>query len=682
MMGSKQQIGILKRDGIGKQHFDMENILTRSLYRVLNNTNQVPAHIAKTQNVDKMGAPERRTTIAVARPNNHQIGNANSVDMDTQMRLLAQEICGRVERKYERKLEESRDRDRRDTERRLIAIRAEYDAKYELQLKKLEKEKARMEDHMAERERTLEHRMEMRSAEKEHDLAAKQRMVENRAIELTLNKENFEKMRDDFQRRVEGEMEELRLERERIEVTTTKTTERRRTDLAVEAEAKMWKKRTEELEHDANETRKKIGEMMEENFRLRDQIGSAGQLRKELDVTMTSLKETREELAASKEENDQLRMEIERLRLQISQRIKSAVDETIAEYSAKEAKWKRLAGLSQQRIAVLTEKFKDIEMERDVLRQELKTVQKMVGRGSVHRQHQKKPSKVMFRSVSPSESNSSLSDGEMEILNIRQRIQNLDEIAKELDASVEHISMTTGSRKAFDRNESNVELYDDFCRALHSAVLDDEGSPKTSSPQKPIVRRLQSEEHSEEKNERDEWLKRGMRVVSPPSVKNIESKPEGPKVQQRTIEEVKPVPAPVPVRVEKREKPNELEMSEFEKKLQARGRAIDQTERRNQLFQLATEPESQPEPVKTEEPPKSTSADNPMFAGVDPVMAEYMKKVLAARNEQNTARQPIQSSSTPSVAEPPRPRQVEMTLADELDLELDQPITGADDDWW
>lgn len=66
--------------------------------------------------------------------------------MDMQMRLLAQEICGRVERKYERKLEDVRERDRRDTERRLISIRSEYESKYQLQLGKLEKEKNRLLD--------------------------------------------------------------------------------------------------------------------------------------------------------------------------------------------------------------------------------------------------------------------------------------------------------------------------------------------------------------------------------------------------------------------------------------------------------------------------------------------------------------------------------------------------------
>lgn len=541
----------------------------------------------------------------MARPNNHQIGNSSAVDMDMQMRLLAQEICGRVERKYERKLDEARDRDRRDTERRLVAIRSEYDAKYQLQLTKLEKEKARMMDHVTERERTLEHRMEMRSAEKEHDLAAKQRMVENRALELSLNKENFEKYREEWQRKIDGEVEELRLQRERIEVATSKTKERKRGELALEAELKMWKKRTEELEQDADATRKKIGEMMEENFRLKDQIGVVNQVKKELEVTILSLNETRDELAASrvevrrtgdydqlKEENDRLRIEvsnfnssadpsfstlqIERLRLQSAQKTQTAVDETISEYSAKEAKWKRIAGLSQQRIAVLTEKYKDIEMERDILRQELKTTQKLVGNSSKKNCH----SKSAHRSVSPSESTSSLSEGELEIMNIRQRIHNLDEIARELDASIEHFSIT-GKRKTFDKNESNVELYDDFCRALHSAV-DDEGFPiqLTSSPQKPLTKKMQKSVEFENENEKEEWLKRGMRVVSPPAAKRlVEERVKSPETV-KTVSPIKPMspePDPKP-RVQRAELVHEP--SEFEKRLQARGQAMtrqDQT---------------------------------------------------------------------------------------------------------
>ncbi|CAO4374005.1 unnamed protein product [Caenorhabditis nigoni] len=710
-MGSKQQLGNLKREGIGKQHFDMESILTRSLYRVLNNTTHVPTTMtSKNQNVDKTNFSDRKSTVAIARPNNHQIGNASVVDIDMQMRLLAQEICGRVERKYERKLDEARERDRRDTERRLVSIRSEYEAKYQLQLGKLEKEKVRLLDQIAERERTLEHRMEMRSAEREHDLAAKQRTVENRAIELTLNKENFEKTREEWQRKMDGELEELRLERERLEVAASKTTDRRRSEMAIEAEVNMWKKRTSELEHDANDTRKRIGDLMEENFHLKDQTRSVSQVKRELEVTMMSLNETRDELSASKvenrrtgdydqikEENEQLKLEIERLRLKTTQRIQTAVEETIAEYSAKESKWKRIAGLSQKRIEVLTEKLKDSENERDFLRQERKTMQKMVGRGGSmgHNQsqsHHKSNSKVMFQSISRSNSTSSLSDGELEILNIRQRIQNLDVIAKELDASVEHFSSGT-SRKTFDKNESNVELYDDFCRALHSAVLDEEGSPvhMTSSPQKPLRNTHRSQAspvHSEKdsaeeqrKPEENSWLKRGMRVVSPPAIKKS-SQPE----RTSSPEAVRKIEEPENNRneISLTAKPDEPEMSDFERRLKAREASKDQTERRSRIMELAASSKpSQEASTSVEEPPKPTSADNPMFTGVDPVMAEYMKKVLAARAQTpaaSTIEKPTVQPS-PVVAEVPRGREVEVTLADELDLELDQP-TNADDEWW
>lgn len=709
-MDSNQHIGILKRNGIGKHHFDMESILTRSLYRVLNNTSQVPSHFpSKNQNVDKMSILSKQATVAVARPNNHQIGNASTVDMDMQMRLLAQEICGRIERKYESKLDNAREQDRRDTERRLVSIRSEYEAKYQLQLGKLEKEKNRLLDQITERERTLEHRMEMRSVEREHDLAAKQRIVENRAIELTLNKDNFEKTREEWQRKMDNDLEEMRLERERIEVAASKTIDRRRSDNALEAEISMWKKRTQELEHDANDTRKRIGDLMEENFRLKDQTSSSSQIKRELEVTMVSLNETREELSSIKveirrtgdydhvkNENEQLKTEIERRRLKTTQSIRTAVDETIAEYSAKEAKWKRIASLSQHRIAVLTEKLKDSEIERDVLRQELKTMQKMVSRGGSSQKpiHNKKPqTKVMFHSISRSESTSSLSDGELELLNIRQRIQNLDDIAKELDVSVEHFSITGTTRKIDDKNESNVELYDDFCRALHTAVMDDEGSPvhMTSSPQKhmrsnrlqesPVNPQIADEGRIQEHNE-NSWLRRGMRVVSPPSRRKssevfIPSAPELKKTE--TTEEDGNEGVSI--------NPMDTEMSDFEKRLKTREASKDRNDRTSRMRELASESEpSQTQfiPQKTvEEPAKPTSADNPMFAGVDPIMAEYMKKVLAARNKNpttSTVSQPAVQSS-PYVVESSRGREVEVTLADELDLELDQP-TKADDDWW
>uniref|UniRef100_A0A8R1I780 Uncharacterized protein n=1 Tax=Caenorhabditis japonica TaxID=281687 RepID=A0A8R1I780_CAEJA len=94
---------------------------------------------------------------------------------------------------------------------------------------------------------------------------------------------------------------------------------------------------------------------------------------------------------------------------------------------------------------------------------------------------------------------------------------------------------------------------------------------------------------------------------------------------------------------------------------------------RRKRGELAAEPE---EPPKDEEAPKPTSADNPMFSGVDPVMAEYMKKVLATRNEAKNTITP-----QPVPLSPPKPKEVEVTLADELDLELDRPTAG-DDEWW
>uniref|UniRef100_A0A1I7TZC3 IF rod domain-containing protein n=1 Tax=Caenorhabditis tropicalis TaxID=1561998 RepID=A0A1I7TZC3_9PELO len=685
----------------------MENILTRSLYRVLNNTTQVPPHVSsKSQSVDKMGFPDRKTTIAVARPNNHQIGNSSSVNMDLQMRLLAQEICGRVERKYEKKLDEAREWDRRDTERRLSSIRSEYEAKYHLQLGKLEKEKIRLLDQISERERTLEHRMEMRSAEREHDLAAKQRIVENRAIELTLNKENFDRNREEWLKKVEADQEEMRLERERIEIASSKTIDRRRSEIAIEAEVNMWKKRTNELEQDANETRKRIGEMMEENFHLKDQIGSVDQMNRELQVTMSLLNDTRDELAKSKveirrtgdydqikEENEQLKIEIERIRLKNTQRVQSAIEETVSEYSAKEAKWKRIANLSQQRIAVLTEKIKDLEVERDVLRQEVKNSRKAKGSYKLNDKPQKKiQSNVFLRSISPTESTSSLSEGEMEILNIRQRIQNLDEIAKELDASVAQFATTGTKRRIFDKNESNVELYDDFCRALHSSVIDEEGSPiyMTSSPQKPIRPqhvRAQTPVDSENNNgdtklqtNHDSWLKRGMRIVSPPAVKK--SLQDFEQLSPKTTTSQAPKPdetESTPIKY------LEPELSDFEKRMQAREQTKNQTDRRNKILELANVP--QPDPVKNsstekeEQSTQPTSVNNPMFSGVDPVMAEYMKKMLAARNESSTVNKPIESVQETPAPEQKRSREVEVTLADELELDLDQQ-NNADDEWW
>ncbi|CAB3406402.1 unnamed protein product [Caenorhabditis bovis] len=658
-------VGILRKDAIGKNYFNMENLLTRSLYKVLNN-NPTVVRPQNADNVDKIRLPNFHTTVAIARPNNHRIGALPSTDMEMQLKLLAQEICSKVERRYEKKLEEAREKDRKDTERRLLAIKAEYDAKVKVQLSKVEREKNHALDQLAERERTLEHRLEMRISEKEHDVETRRRTIENRMAELMLNKENFEKVKEEWNRKLEAEMEEIRLEKEKLAMNAVQVSARQSSDIVHEHELRMWKKRTKDLENDANETRRKIAELMAENFRLLDENSSVEHIKTEIELTARNLNETRQELAAArleirrtadydrlKAENEQLRKEIEELRIQNSQRIQAAVAEKCDEFEESEQKHRKMLNSAKSRIALLTEKCREFEMERDMLKQELKTMQKMVSRGGFLNSTTKSRTNNNYKrcrrqkSTVSESSTSSLSEGEMEILHIRQRIQNLDEIAKELDASVEHFSFSSNRKEPIDYDDSKVELYDDFCRALHQTSVDDESttSPKTSSPQKPSTRRRASDEAT--RQEQPKHLK-GIRLISP-------------RIAPPMIEEK-------PMNVEERIEENK--MTEFERRIQERN--VEKQQQHQQKVETHVDepqPASAPAPTPPPPPHSNTSASNQLFTGVDPVMAEYMQKIMQGRKKQEAA-----------VVEAP-PKEMEITMGDEL--QLDKPTDHVnDDEWW
>ncbi|CAI5447025.1 unnamed protein product [Caenorhabditis angaria] len=440
-----------------KKYFDMENLLTRSLYRVLNQTNRVPEHIHHPQNHQlpsfSIEKSAKNVNFGVARPNNHRIG-VQSPDLQMQMRLLAQEICSRMERKYEKKLEDIRDKDRRETDRRLGAIRAEFEAKYHVQLSRLEKEKQRQDEEFAERLENQRIRADLCNSQKDADFDARRRVLDNLQAELALNRTNFEKIKEEFGRKMDLERENLRLERERVEMQREPAMSR-------------------------------VAELQRENRELRAKI--------------EGLLEYQQELQREKEKT-----------------------------------------------RILTQNLRESEKRREIQHAELKSLQKL----AFSREKSRKPQKIAIRQASSS-SDSELSEGELEILNIRQRIQNLDEIARDLDATIEHFG--GGESRGF---EEQIGKYDDFCRALsnsHESSTHD--SPKTSSPQKKIEPRRKLD-------------------FSQPEISVAEPK-------------------------------NESKIEHFE-------------------------PEKLEKPAEKVEEPKSE-----IFQGVDPVMAEYMKKIMARNQKKN-----------------------------------------------
>ncbi|CAD6191441.1 unnamed protein product [Caenorhabditis auriculariae] len=481
----------------------METLLTRALYRVMADSKDRERAQNLHNNVDKMDFLTAQPTIPVVQPRRPiQTRPAPTGDVQLQMRLIAQQLCGKLERKYEKRLAEMREKDRDDVEKRIFAIREEFDDRIRSQKDRLEREKERWKEQMKEHERSAENRVEMKLNEREADLELQRRDLSNRAAELELNRENFERMKGEFKRKVDGQIEKINTERQRLAVLESQFRNDQNSDAMIGHEMNLWKSRAEDLEKELGETRKKLSDALRENFRLRDEIDGQSHLKKELHTVVQKLAEEREELSRLKienrrmgdyedvkMENKSLKEEISKQRQRFLQSLDQALEERSSAFSEKEKRLQMVASEARNHAAVATERSRELEMERDVLRNELKSLQKLAGKSAFRNSARgSKPENSRFsrsrRELSPEQSSSSLSEGEMEILNIRQRIQNLDEIAKELDASVEHYSMYNHAPdlqhvKSFREEESKVEMYDDFCRALN-------GHQNTSSPQKPL----------------------------------------------------------------------------------------------------------------------------------------------------------------------------------------------------
>ncbi|KJH46764.1 hypothetical protein DICVIV_07180 [Dictyocaulus viviparus] len=94
-------------------HFDIESILTEAVYRALN-VNKHYAHVFDSHH--SVGVNKSLTTA----------------DAHLQLRLVAERLCARVERRYEKLLLQQREQDRTIIDRKLADIRTEYAEQMEM----------------------------------------------------------------------------------------------------------------------------------------------------------------------------------------------------------------------------------------------------------------------------------------------------------------------------------------------------------------------------------------------------------------------------------------------------------------------------------------------------------------------------------------------------------------------
>lgn len=430
------------------QYFDMETLLTRALYKVL----KKPIDSDAANSTEKSVEQYCTYTLPVVKPV-RDVPNNNS---HIQMRLLAQQICNRVEKKFEKRLHDARSKDLVDIEKRLKAIREEYQEKCRIQENKLEKEKERLLDRVSDHERAVEHRLAMRWEEKEADIEARKRILDNRTTEMKLNLENFEKIKKEWERKVTIDEEAMKLEKERISIQKMEFYSEKSKNVQLDGETRMWMNRCQTLEEELKELRLKYQAVLSQQFSLTDKIASLDGLKNELEMTTNRLAEERknserfkkklremENYERLKEENDRLRDEVMRNRAAVG--------------------------------------------ERDILLRELNEMKKLALSKQRSKQHER------------GDSTSSLSEEDCEVLDIKKRIMNLDELARSLDQSLVNFS-----HEKHTDVPNQEEAYDDFCRS----IIPDTPKKMSSTPQKAI------------------------RVVSPPT-------------QPRRIEEKMPSPEPV-----------------------------------------------------------------------------------------------------------------------------------------
>ncbi|KIH64258.1 hypothetical protein ANCDUO_05433 [Ancylostoma duodenale] len=312
--------------------WDVETILTRAVYRALNNNTQFAQALDHPPvNVDKL-------------------------------RLVAEKLCKRVERRYEKRLLHQRERDRAETDRKLNDIRNEYSEQMEVR----------------------------RRDEKENVLEITRKSLETRLTELTLSKEHLDRAKAEFHAKFTSDVEMLNREWERL--SGKKEELRSVFKQEFEAEQQQLKEKSLELEKENIALKKKISESGTELFELRSKLSRVAAVEEDLQIANERLrKETEEnhrlsrlkyEIERLREENAFLKEEIEQLK-SISREPKAASSlKDSSKFPGEEVYQVKIRELKTI-IKLMNDKITSVSSERDYLRDMLRAARKDVFRETV-----------------------------------------------------------------------------------------------------------------------------------------------------------------------------------------------------------------------------------------------------------------------------------------------------------
>ncbi|CAJ0919924.1 unnamed protein product, partial [Mesorhabditis belari] len=592
---------------------DLDTLLTRAVTRVIGQERG----IAQAMNVDK--------------PNQKLL----PVEQSLKMKLLAEQIVRKVERKYEDRMRESRDATRSEVDRRLGEMRDEYEAERSVIRADLEKERRRNEEKMRERERNVRHQIEYKIRERESKLEADRLTLENRLSEFLNAKEQFEFVQNEWRAKKDEEIEGIQLERERIqrkESSLNQTEERARRVAKAFAEAEKIEsfERIRTLEMRITDTTKKLADAGSQNFELRQKLDEMLGIENDLSSTKDQLKrcvnENREleQKLRSKADYQGLKDENQRLKQQIIDTIRQSGDNSASvarlelmqreHRAAEEAAQLKIREL-RLALTMMNDRVKTVTQERNYLRSQLKEMRRKDVQNMREERRGRSLSKTRrnrMRSSSESTSSSTIgfsSDGDSDIREIRKRLNGLGQKSRDLDACADRF---LGFRSAVSANDWESQELDDFCREQVSRKGEHERQ-KREHEQASRQRRVDETSHQAAANDRETWKNQQSIPAQKPARINEEMKPLAIKI---------PDEAPVKVEVPKsppKEKPS------FEERLRQR-----ELQRERALGNLNDQ--QQGETVKREETEtQANSQENPLFEGVDPVMARYMSLVMNQR---------------------------------------------------
>ncbi|KAL6734124.1 hypothetical protein Aduo_004697 [Ancylostoma duodenale] len=459
--------------------WDVETILTRAVYRALNNNTQFAQALDHPPvNVDKACV--------------YNFSCISTTDAQLQLRLVAEKLCKRVERRYEKRLLHQRERDRAETDRKLNDIRNEYSEQMEVRRRDLERERIRLEDEFSEKERNLRHKIEMHLAEKENVLEITRKSLETRLTELTLSKEHLDRAKAEFHAKFTSDVEMLNREWERL--SGKKEELRSVFKQEFEAEQQQLKEKSLELEKENIALKKKISESGTELFELRSKLSRVAAVEEDLQIANERLrKETEEnhrlsrlkyEIERLREENAFLKEEIEQLK-SISREPKAASSlKDSSKFPGEEVYQVKIRELKTI-IKLMNDKITSVSSERDYLRDMLRAARKDVFRETVAKKKEHpvgKPSttyssRKFLRNTDSSEdtsvSSSSLSERGSDLRNIQERFAALENLAKTLDTTIDCVAAARSMAHDEYANSpvlSTSENYGDFCRSLKKSV--------------------------------------------------------------------------------------------------------------------------------------------------------------------------------------------------------------------